>query len=111
MITVYDADGLEIEIPKKFEVCPRCEGAGKHTNPSIDGNGLSREDFDADPDFEEDYFNGVYDVSCEECHGKRVIEVGDLEAMTDEVREAYKAAVEWEVNYAEERAHEIRMGY
>jgi hypothetical protein len=71
---MYDDEGAstEVELPAKFEVCSRCGGEGKHTNPSIDGNGLSREEFDEDPDFREAYFSGVYDVQCEECGGKRV---------------------------------------
>lgn len=67
----------EFTFPACFEVCPRCDGCGSHVNPAIDGNGLSREDFDQDPDFEEDYFAGVYDVPCEECRGLRVVPVFD----------------------------------
>ena len=70
---------FEVEIPSKFEVCPRCEGEGTHVNPNIDGNGLSREDFEEDPDFEEAYFAGHYDVTCEECKGLRVVPVVDEE--------------------------------
>lgn len=70
----------EVELPATYEVCERCRGEGTHVNPSIDGNGLSREDFDEDPDFEEDYFNGVYDVTCEECGGKRVVPQIDEDA-------------------------------
>ena len=69
--------GLMVEIPAKYEVCSRCGGEGKHVNPAIDGNGLSREDFDADPDFEEGYLSGRYDVRCEECGGERVTLVPD----------------------------------
>jgi hypothetical protein len=63
---------IEVELPAKYEVCSRCDGEGKHVNPAIDGNGISREDFDADPDFEEAYFQGRYDVRCEVCRGERV---------------------------------------
>ena len=58
---------------KQFAVCPTCDGNGTHVNPSIDAHGLSREDFDGDPDFEESYFAGDYDVSCAECGGQRVV--------------------------------------
>jgi len=63
----------------RFKVCPKCEGKGSHVNPSIDGNGLTYEDFENDPDFEEAYFAGNYDVECYECHGQRVVqeEMGD----------------------------------
>lgn len=71
---------IEVELPAKFEVCSRCDGEGKHTNPAIDGNGISREQFDEDPDFEEAYRSGRYDVQCERCAGKRVELVVDAAA-------------------------------
>lgn len=72
--TTLDAETceIEVELPAKNEVCGRCEGEGKHTNPAIDGNGISQEQFDEDPDFEEAYRSGRYDVTCERCGGKRV---------------------------------------
>ena len=66
-----DWDGV-LEVSFKYEVCPFCEGRGKHVNPSIDSNGLTSEDFD-DRDFAEDYAEGAYDVTCYECHGKKVV--------------------------------------
>lgn len=68
------ANGCEfpIKFPAKYEVCCRCDGHGKYVNPNIDGNGLTREDFDADPDFRENYFSGMYDVTCDVCNGQRV---------------------------------------
>lgn len=73
--STLDGEGcdLEIELPAKWEVCGRCNGNGKHVNPAIDGNGLSREDFDEDPDFEESYFRGDYDMKCEECDGRTTV--------------------------------------
>lgn len=68
---------FEIDLPAKFEVCGTCEGKGTHVNRNIDGNGLTREDFEEDPDFEEAYFRGDYDVQCEECGGARVVPVVD----------------------------------
>lgn len=58
-----------------YEVCDLCQGRGSHVNPSIDCGGLTREDFDEDPDFAESYFEGHYDVDCNQCHGKRVVPV------------------------------------
>ena len=74
-----DDDGAEIEawVHFKWEVCDTCEGKGSHVNPSIDCGGLSREDFDEDPDFEEGYFSGRYDVRCYGCDGRRVTAVPD----------------------------------
>lgn len=70
----------EIVIVAKFDVCPRCSGSGTHVNPAVDGNGISREDFDQDPDFEREYIAGTYDVPCYQCNGKRVVLVPDEDA-------------------------------
>ena len=75
-VTVYDNDnGDEVTrtLPAQYVVCPLCEGKGSHVNPSIDCGGISRDDFYDDPDFERGYFSGRYDVTCYQCHGKRVV--------------------------------------
>lgn len=71
--TIIDEEGDERTVPVVFKVCQTCEGKGSHVNPSVDGHGISREDFDEDPDFLEDYLSGVYDVPCVECKGRRVV--------------------------------------
>ena len=60
------------EVYLTADVCPGCNGTGKHVHRGIDGNGLSEEDL-SDPQFMEDYFGGVYDVTCETCNGLRVV--------------------------------------
>jgi hypothetical protein len=69
---VVDEQGDEHELPTRFEVCGRCDGKGTHVNPSVDEHGISPEEFRDDPDFEEAYFGGVYDVTCYDCRGERV---------------------------------------
>ena len=59
-------------LQSKYEVCGLCTGSGKMTDPNIDCGGISREDFDDDPDFEGAYFSGRYDMTCSRCNGKRV---------------------------------------
>jgi len=105
---------ITVQLPAKYEVCSRCEGEGKHTNPAIDGNGISREDFDADPDFEEAYFSGRYDVECEVCGGKRVELVVDAQAckeqgLEDELKAYYRHRREMRAT-EREMAAERRMG-
>jgi hypothetical protein len=57
-----------------FAICPRCDGAGTHTNPAIDGNGITTSEMDElGEDFREDYLAGVYDIRCERCRGDRVV--------------------------------------
>lgn len=74
---VFTDDDVEVALPTKKEVCPACRGNGSHVNPSIDAHGLTREDFDADPDFAENYMAGGYDVTCYVCGGLRVVDVVD----------------------------------
>jgi len=62
----------EMEVDIIFVVCSMCSGKGTTVNPSIDSHGLSREDFEEDPDFAESYFRGEYDIPCPLCLGTRV---------------------------------------
>lgn len=87
---------IEVSLPAKFEVCHTCRGKGTRVNPSIDGNGISREQFDEDPDFAESYFNGDYDVQCSACKGKRVIAVIDLPRCTNAQRVQWRTHQEAE---------------
>jgi hypothetical protein len=78
-----DDESPGLRIPAKFEVCSRCQGRGAH-DPEAFSSGFSREDFDEDPDFEEGYMRGDYDVRCEECDGERVTLEPDREQATPE---------------------------
>jgi hypothetical protein len=103
-VTYFDAAGdeVEVQLPSKFEVCPRCEGHGTHLNPSIGQHAYSMEVFRESFDDEEaeQYFKrgGIYDVTCEQCGGKRVTEVPDEAAMNAEQKAQFK---EWEDAEAE----------
>lgn len=94
---------LTLKFPAKYEVCSRCKGLGKHVNPNIDGNGLTREDFDNDPDFEEAYFSGVYDVQCDCCKGLRVTLEFDEDRATPRQKTKY--------NMIEDREDEARRDW
>jgi hypothetical protein len=116
IVTVDDYDAEEevkVEIPARYEVCPLCRGKGSHVNPSIDSHGLSREDFDADPGFKEDYFSGVYDVACYECGGRNVVLTMVTDKLTPEQERALKILRENAEDRAEMHAEmeaERRMG-
>lgn len=110
-ITIETAEGLELVLPAHFEVCPRCEGEGSHVNPAVDGNGLTAEDFDQDPDFHEDYMAGVYDVACSQCGGARVIAVVDPERLTPAQREAWNAHEAAEREYQRDYESERWLRY
>jgi hypothetical protein len=111
-VILYAADGTgdEIELPAVYGVCPRCQGRGTHVNPAIDGNGLTREDFDEDPDFEESYFRGDYDVQCYECRGKRVVAVLDRKRCSKADAAAYDRQLDDLAEVDAIHAAEIRMG-
>lgn len=49
-------------------ICPTCRGDGKH---SRNLGAYTQEEFDEQfsPEEQEDYFNGVYDTTCNTCHG------------------------------------------
>lgn len=97
----------DTEVPFKYEVCPTCNGKGTHVNPSIDCNGLTREDFDEDPDFAEDYFKGIYNVPCYECGGRRVVPEMDLpenDPIAIKINKSIQEELEYQAICAAERA-------
>ncbi len=82
---------LKAELPATYEVCDRCRGTGSHVNPNIDGNGITESEmYELGPDFREDYFAGVYDVTCEECKGLRVVLVIDEKSCNPEQQKLLK---------------------
>ena len=116
IVELYDDDDCEYEIrfPIKFEVCWGCRGKGTHVHRGIDGNGLTHADFAEDPDFAEDYFSGVYDITCEECHGQRVLpEVDEAEVKRlglEKDLERYHEKLESDAEYDRICAMERRYG-
>lgn len=114
MLITFEIDDGEDE-PKvytlkcQYEVCEYCEGRGKYVNPAIDSHGITQEEFDDDPGFEEDYFSGRYDVVCKGCRGKRVRPEPIL-LDGDEASKAWKDWIEDMEGYAREREYERRWG-
>jgi hypothetical protein len=112
----YSTVEVEHRLPFSWEVCDCCGGSGTHVHRSIDAGGLTAEDLrEWDEDEREGYFSGRYDVSCEDCGGRRVTAC-PTEPSTGSSR-AHKAAwaayCEWDEDerYSRaERAAEIRMG-
>jgi hypothetical protein len=101
------------EFPVEFEVCTLCNGKGSHVNPGIDAHGISADEFYDDPGFAEDYFSGMYDVSCYECKGLRVIPEIAEKRLTDEQKKNYgilQDKLRDDAMYAAECAAERRMG-
>ena len=110
---VFEMDEEEHHLPLKYSVCPTCEGKGSHVNPSIDSNGISAEEFYEDPEFEESYFRGTYDVQCYECSGNRVVPGIDIDKLSDEQKKIYKQyqdLLQDDLDFAAECEAERRMG-
>ena len=89
----------EIDLPLRWEVCPVCEGRGEHVNPSIDAGGLSAEDL-SDPDFREDYMNGVFNIPCNHCGGRTTVQVVDRDRCDPEHLKAYDEQQRADAEYA-----------
>lgn len=96
--------------PTTWAICDVCQGDGKTVNPSIDAGGLSAEDFYDDPDFAEDYFSGVHDVSCGHCGGSGKVKIIDRSRMSDEALEEYDADLEAEAEIRAIERAEMMMG-
>lgn len=110
-VFVTDENGNDIlkPLPWKYEVCDVCDGKGTHVNPSIDCGGISREEFQEDPDFEEEYFSGSYDMPCNACDGKRVVPVVDRENCDPDLLAEYDEQLQDEADSNAERLAELRM--
>lgn len=94
-----EGEAQEASPKTTWMLCPVCEGRGTTVNPDIDGNGLTRENFDEDPDFAEDYMSGVYDVTCRCCQGRTTIQVTRM----DELRQN---AADRELAYREDGVYD-----
>ncbi len=104
--SLLEADMIrpEYTLPTCWVVCPTCDGAGKHVNPAIDCNGLTAEDFYADPDFMEEYVRGDYDVPCRTCNGRTTVKEIDLHSVSEPIRKYIEQWLEDEAECRAERA-------
>tara|TARA_Y100000310_G_scaffold73381_2_gene69521 strand:- start:740 stop:1291 length:552 start_codon:yes stop_codon:yes gene_type:complete len=107
---------LIINAPIRNALCPHCEGDGTMVNPNIDCGGLSQEDFDDDPDFEEDYHSGRYDIQCSHCKGEKIVHAVNFDYVNegsdvDLILKAVDEAEEDRYADAYERANELKWGY
>lgn len=103
-------DGTEKPLPTTWTVCDVCNGNGTHVNPSIDCGGLSAEDFAEDPDFEEAYFSGQYDQTCNKCQGRTTVRAVNWDAMSEEDQKLYQQQLNDEAADRRTAYYEARMG-
>lgn len=105
-----DGDEEAIEVHICFDVCDTCEGRGKYVNPAIDGHGISQDEFRDDPDFEEAYFAGRYDITCTECKGLRVVPIADPARNPSELIERFEEIAHEDAQYDAIAEAERRFG-
>jgi hypothetical protein len=113
--TIYDGEDVDgdpvyRDLPYRWEVCPVCEGRGSYVNPAIDCGGISRDDFDADPDFEESYRGGAYDMTCVHCQGRTTVPAIALDRLTQAQAEAWEAQQRGDDDVRAMELAEIRRG-
>lgn len=114
-ITVLDDETADVEVrlPARHDVCPRCEGRGTHDHPAF-ANGITSSEWNG-PDWDEEsrerYMSGGYDVRCSTCDGKRVVLVPDDEQMSVEQKAQWEAHCALEAELARDEAMELRFGY
>lgn len=116
--SMMEADEIffpSVTISAKYEVCPTCEGRGKHVNPSIDCGGITESEWAEWGHEERDmYTSGGYDVICNQCNGLRVV-LAPSKAPSGSFHEWLQNQCEeanrLEHEYAQERANELRWGY
>ena len=105
-------DGVEVQLPGKFELCPQCDGSGVSvSHVECDGGGFTSSEWaEQDDDFREGYLSGAYDRPCPCCNGLRVITVLDEDRCKPELLERYRAYQEEEADYRRECEMERRLG-
>lgn len=78
----------EVALPASWHICGTCDGDG--TSSAYLGS-FTREDFDEDPDFAEDYMRGGYDRPCPTCGGTgKVAEVEVRKCFAFPLRQALR---------------------
>lgn len=106
-------DGDEAEsmpLPAKYVVCDRCEGTGTHD--CWEGGMTGDEMAEQRPEFFEDYRAGVYDRTCTECNGNRVLLVVDRDKLLIlGVLARFNASENVRERWAAEMAAESRWGF
>ena len=54
----------------KWSICVVCDGDGTVVNPNIDAMGITNELLADDPDFQDMYVAGKFDIPCKACKGQ-----------------------------------------
>lgn len=110
---------VTVTFPTVKAVCPDCNGEGYTLRPGMKGHAYSMEEFQDSFDEEEaaEYFTrgGRYDVQCETCHGKNVVDELDEKQCKHnpalvEALKAYHDKLDHDAEYAAMCQDERRAG-
>jgi hypothetical protein len=107
-LKIYDENGDTLEISARWEICPVCDGEGKHSLALGCITGSEWEEWS--PEEREYYGAGKYDQRCSDCDGSGKVLGPDFENMTEEEKESWES---YQNELANERAEcnaERRMG-
>jgi Ribonuclease G/E len=56
----------------EIKECKTCKGKGHYLNPEVEVDGMLKE-FQDNPEFKWNCYNGVYDITCPDCKGTGII--------------------------------------
>lgn len=99
--------GEDLNAYGRWIVCPDCRGRGAMTLKRI---AIPAEEFHDDPDFFDDYRNGVYDEPCDQCGGRTTVWAADLSALDPQIREDVWRYLDEMASLARMEAQERAMG-
>ena len=110
-LILYMGDDTEVHLPTRWAICPDCQGEGAR---ACGGQAFTASEWNEachdDPDFAEEYMNGTYDRTCEDCGGSGKIKMVDEDLLSQEQRDAWEKQCQEDYDMAAERAAEMRMG-
>lgn len=100
-----------IEVPTEWIICGTCRGNGKHS-VAVDGHGITAEERERDWDDEswQNYMDGMYDRSCEECNGSGKVRQIMFEQLPPRLQTAIEQYWEEEADYRRTCEAERRFG-
>lgn len=101
VVTLDEEEENEIKVPCTWEVCSCCGGTG--TSTAYLGSWTQDEWNEESYEFQENYLNGVYDRTCQECEGKRVVPSIQNEAY---LTEEQKTAVDYYYSWLRDEAYD-----
>ncbi len=107
----WHLEEIEHELPACWAICTRCNGEGEHVNPSVDGHGITFDEWEEDWDDEgrEMYLNGGYNVPCEAaCKAGKVLVVDEHKCNAEPRKALLKRYNTMLSEQARERAADLR---